>query len=250
MQYSTQTVLPLPPMLTRIGRVVAANKYFTGEFFTACAPLGHLRALRPALIPLHEVRHEQFAALQWTIVTVRNGKRIVGFAATEQAQQFAKGCTIVWFFVVPEHRRLVEPALLQHLEQNDANGCADLYFDARRDIALWRRLLHHGYRPWTPRTYARSANGSVIAMDLLFQSMQHIGGMFPPEWLERLEKIRAHEKTVDEAVALIRDESTTLELFCERYPSSSYTIYRKSLMPDALYLPAGPTADTLPLFSF
>lgn len=256
MQYSTQTVLPLPPMLTRIGQVAVIHKYFPAEFFTACVPLNNLRSLKPTLVPKHNLSYAQFAALQWTTVTVRNGKRIVGFAATEQTQQSVKGCTIVWVFVVPEHRRLVEPALLQHLEQNDAYGCADLYFEAGLDIALWRRLLRNGYRPWTPRTYSRSNNGPVIAMDLLYESMQHLGGMFPPECLERMQNIQERKKTIDDAVALIRDESTTIEMFCERYSalifagSSSHIAFHKPLMPDNLYLPAGPTADTLPLFSF
>lgn len=251
MQYTAQTVTNLPDSLASIARIATTHGYFAGHFALAAMTPAQLTAMG-AVPGGYELLHAHLATMQWTTVATRDDNRLVGFAATQEVQNVIKARKVAWFFVVPTHRDGAERALFQHIEQNDAAGCAELAFEAELNIELWRRLLRCGYRPESPRSYARGPSNTIIATEVLATGLQFLGAQLPPHWADTARKLRAHRALVDNAIALINDDLTTVESFRARYPVLidpgmvvSTMSFLKPLMPGRLLLPAGPTADTL-----
>ena len=248
MQYTTQTVTNLPAALAEIARIASTHGYFA-VYFTHAAMTPAQMAAVSATPGAYETLQASIATMQWTTVATGDDNRIVGFATTKEARHVTKARNIAWFFVVPAHREGGEQALLQHIEQNDAAGCAELALEADLNLELWRRLLRYGYRPESPRSFARGPNNTVVAIDVLVATLQLLGMPLPHEWADTARKIRGHQTLVNNAVALINDELTTMDTFRARYPvlihpgSSIPTMtFFKSLMPGKLLLPMGPTA--------
>lgn len=257
MQYTAQTVSDLTEALAPIARIASAYDYFALNFMFAAGPAAKMAALGPRFLAAHNATKAGMAALQWTTVVTSNDGCIVGFAATTEAQSIVKARKITWFFVVPAYRDGGEQALIRHIEQNDAAGCAELEFEAELNIELWRRLLQHGYRPVTPRSYARGPADTIISTEILATGLQSLGVQLPPTWTETARKIRAFRALVADAIALINDELTTVETFRTRYPvliESGPVMptmgFLKPLMPGKLCVPAGPAAHTLKPWTF
>jgi hypothetical protein len=248
MQYSTQTVTNLSESLASIARIASTHGYFAEHFALAALPPAQMAAIG-AIPGTYEKLHTYLATMRWTTVTTSEDNRIVGFAATHEAQHVTKAINIAWFFVAPTHREGGERVLLQHIEQHDAAGCAELAFEAELNIELWRRLLRHGYRPESPRSFARGPHNTVIAVEVLAVGMKYLGMSPPDNWADTERKLRAHQTLVDNAIALINDDLTTVDTFRARYPvliqpgSTVPTMtFIKLLMPGRLILPMGPTA--------
>lgn len=248
MQYTTQTVTDLPAVLAQIARVASTHGYFASHFTLVALTPAQMAAM-DALPGAYEALHAHLATMQWTTVATSDDNRIVGFAATTETQHVTKARNIAWFFVAPMHRDGGEQALLRHIEQNDAVGCAELGFEAELNIELWRRLLRYGYRPESPRSFARGPNNTIINVEVLAAGMKFFRMPLPDGWAATERKLRAHRTLVDNAIALINDDLTTVGTFRARYPvlirpgSSIPTMaFLKPLMPGKLILPTGPTA--------
>lgn len=248
MQYTTQTVTNLPAALAAIARIATTHGYFATQFTFAAMSPAQMAAMG-AVPDAYEMLHASIATMHWTTVATCDDNRIVGFAATIEAQHVAKARSVVWFFVVPLHREGGERVLLQHIEQNDAAGCAEIAFEAELNLELWRRLLRYGYRPESPRSYARGPNNTVVAIEVLAATLQLLGMRPLHCWEDTARKIRAHQTLVNNAVALINDDLTTVDTFRARYPvlihpgSAVPTMtFLKLLLPGKLLLPMGPTA--------
>lgn len=253
MKYTAQTVTNLAAALVPIANIASAYDYFAAMFVTAAGPASKMAMLGPPFPMAHATMQAQFATMRWSTVTARTDGRIVGFAATTESPEVAKTCQIVWFFVVPACRDEAEPVLLRHIEQTHAAGCAEILFEAELNIELWRRFLRNGYGPITVQSYVRGPPGKVVTGEMAAAFLYLLGAPLPLDCFQTARKIRAHREFVSGAVALINDELTTVDIFRAQYPalirpgSSMPTLpFVKSLMPNSMYLPAGPAANTLP----